>query len=294
MTMGTTSTVDTVSAVVDMGEFVIAAGAVAPHAGKEKDGRAMDRVRFILDPGQMSAAIAACCPSRAAVAIMPVAEAGDWRGRRVEADVTPQALRVMSRVFDAAEQGSVRIDMRLTDTGGGHWRALSVQATDVSGMIPGRTVRVMALPEWGARGARRADAVALVLASCASAEAGAGAFTIQKGDVAAWARTARVLGGLPLVVVEDDRVLVRYGCLTDARGLVFLATGATHGAGPAATGAPGAYEGPALEVLMGMLLDGGPEGGRRAEGGLADEIEQWVLDGLTESAASAPSGDEAA
>lgn len=181
MTMGTTSTVDTVSAVVDMGEFVIAAGAVAPHAGKEKDGRAMDRVRFILDPGQMSAAIAACCPSRAAVAIMPVAEAGDWRGRRVEADVTPQALRVMSRVFDAAEQGSVRIDMRLTDTGGGHWRALSVQATDVSGMIPGRTVRVMALPEWGARGARRADAVALVLASCASAEAGAGAFTIQKG-----------------------------------------------------------------------------------------------------------------
>lgn len=295
MTVGTTSAVVQLSATVDMGEFIAAVGTVVPHAGKEKDGRGMERVRFIIDPGQMRAAIAACCPARAAVAVLPISETTDWEGGRVEADLTSSALQVLAKVFEAVEQGALRLEMRLTDTGGGHWRALSLQATDVSGMIPRRTLRVMALSEWDGQGMRRADAVELVLQACSSLVAGSGDFMIPAECMAPWARTAKRLGGLPVVATADGRMLVRAGGIWDMRSMGFLAVGLAHGTDAAALGAPTAYDGPLLGVLMGLLIDGGPDGEATAERELVASITDWLRhEGGDDSAPSAPSGGEAA
>lgn len=260
MTVGTTSAVVQLSAMVDMGEFIAAVGTVVPHAGKEKDGRGMERVRLIIDPGQMRAAIAACCPARAAVAVLPISETTDWEGGRVEADLTSSAMQVLAKVFEVVEQGALRLEMRLTDTGGGHWRA---------------------------------DAVELVLQACSSLVAGSGDFMIPAECMAPWARTAKRLGGLPVVATDDGRMLVRAGGIWDMRSMGFLAVGLAHGTDAAALGAPTAYDGPLLGVLMGMLIDGGPDGEATAERELVASITDWLRH-EGDSAPSAPSGGEAA
>ena len=104
-------------------------------------------------------------------------------------------------------------------------------------------------------------------------------FLIPEDQLAAWKATATALGGLPLVATAAGHLLVACGALESLMGLTVLAAGDAYGTSEASLGVP-ACDGPAVEALMDLLLDGTPPGGepaREAEHALVTEIQQWIL-----------------
>ena len=154
-----------------------------------------------------------------------------------------------------------------------------MQATDVDGLLEGRTIRIRAQGEYFDEGGlARIDGVAAVLGVCAEPIAQAASFLIPEDQLAAWKATATALGGLPLVATTGQHLLVASGALESLMGLTVLATGGVYGTTEASLGVP-AYDGPAIDALMGLLIDGTPPGGeptREAEHALVTEIQHWI------------------
>ena len=157
--------------------------------------------------------------------------------------------------------------------------AQTLQATDVDGLLEGRTIRIHAQGEYfDESGLDRVDGAATVLRVCAEPIAQEASFLIPEDQLAAWKATATALGGLPLVATATGHLLVACGALESLMGLTVLAAGAVYGTSEASLGVP-ACDGPAVEALMDLLLDGTPPGGepaREAEHALVTEIQHWI------------------
>lgn len=265
----------TVSAVCRAEDLTAAIKAVIPHVGKEKDGGGVERVRVVADAERMRLALIATNRQRAAVALVPLLEVDDPTELDAETDTTEgldftaPALKVITQVFKATGTDRLRLDIT----------AQTLQATDVDGLLEGRTIRIHAQGEYFDEGGPdRVDGVAAVLGVCAEPVARAASFLIPEDQLAAWKATATALGGLPLVATATGHLLVASGALESLMGLTVLATGNAYGTTEAALGVP-AYSGPAVEALMGLLLDGDPPGGepaREAEHSLVAEIQHWI------------------
>ena len=117
-----------------------------------------------------------------------------------------------------------------------------------------------------------------MLRVCAEPIAQEASFLIPEDQLAAWKATAAALGGLPLVATATGHLLVACGALESLMGLTVLAAGDAYGTSEASLGVP-ACDGPAVEALMDLLLDGTPPGGepaREAEHALVTEIQNWI------------------
>ena len=272
----------TVSAVCRAEDLIAAIKAVIPHTGKEKDGGGMERVRVVADVELMRLALIATNRQRAAVALLPLLEADEITALNGEAvtvedlDFTAPALKVITQVFKSTGTDRLRLDIT----------AQTLQATDVDGLLEGRTIRLRAQGEYFDEGGLdRVDGVAAVLAVCAEPIAQEASFLIPEDQLGAWKATATALGGLPLVATATGHLLVASGALESLMGLTVLATGNAYGTTEASLGVP-AYSGPAIEALMGLLLDGAPPGGepaREAEHALVTEIQDWIRTQATDS-----------
>ena len=206
----------TVSAVCRAEDLTAAIKAVTPHVGKEKDGGGVERVRVVADAERMRLALIATNRQRAAVALVPLLEVDDPTELDTERDTTEgldftaPALKVITQVFKSTGTDRLRLDIT----------AQTLQATDVDGLLEGRTIRIRAQGEYfDESGLDRVDGVAAVLRVCAE----------------------------PI-------------------------------AQEASLGVP-ACDGPAVEALMDLLLDGTPPGGepaREAEHALVTEIQRWI------------------
>ena len=273
----------------DAGDLTTAINAVVPHNGAQKDLAKRTRIRLVVDLDTMHLGVAGASPMTAAVAVVPVVEVDVPEdmlplGGLLDVDVTPKCLRLVGSVFEGLETIEtigVEFYMSRTPSGGDVATAevSDVQATDVSAMFAGRTVRVPALPRWGFfDGEERVDAVAQVLQACGRPVSAEGRFTLPQPAMSVWARTARALGGLPLVAVDGDRVVVAAGALTgDTTGMGFLACGSAIGTGEASTGLP-AYDGPVVSLLESWRLDDAQDEDWLAEGGgaLVTELSAWL------------------
>ena len=265
----------TVSAVCRAEDLTAAIKAVIPHVGKEKDGGGVERVRVVADVERMRLALVATNRQRAAVALVPLLEVDDPTELDAETDTTEgldftaPALKVITQVFKSTGTERLRLDIT----------AQTLQATDVDGLLEGRTIRIRAQGEYfDENGLDRVDGAAAVLRVCAEPIAQEASFLIPEDQLAAWKATATALGGLPLVATTAGHLLVASGALESLMGLTVLATGAAYGTTEASLGVP-AYDGPAVEALMGLLLDGTPPGGepaREAEHTLVTEIQHWI------------------
>lgn len=265
----------TVSAVCRAEDLTAAIKAVIPHVGKEKDGGGVERVRVVADVERMRLALIATNRQRAAVALLPLLEADEITALNGEAvtvedlDFTAPALKVVTQVFKSTGTERLRLDIT----------AQTLQATDVDGLLEGRTIRLRAQGEYFDEGGLdRVDGVAAVLAVCAEPIAQTASFLIPEDQLGAWKATATALGGLPLVATATGHLMVASGALESLMGLTVLATGNAYGTTEASLGVP-AYSGPAIEALMGLLLDGAPPGGepaREAEHALVTEIQDWI------------------
>mgnify|MGYP000864898454 FL=1 len=265
----------TVSAVCRAEDLTAAIKAVTPHVGKEKDGGGVERVRVVTDAERMRLALIATNRQRAAVALVPLLEVDDPTEPGTETDTTEgldftaPALKVITQVFKSTGTDRLRLDIT----------AQTLQATDVDGLLEGRTIRIHAQGEYfDESGLDRVDGAATVLRVCAEPIAQEASFLIPEDQLAAWKATATALGGLPLVATATGHLLVACGALESLMGLTVLATGAAYGTTEASLGVP-AYDGPAVEALMDLLLDGTPPGGepaREAEHTLVTEIQNWI------------------
>lgn len=265
----------TVSAVCRAEDLTAAIKAVTPHVGKEKDGGGVERVRVVTDAERMRLALVATNRQRAAVALVPLLEVDDPTEQGTERDTTEgldftaPALKVITQVFKATGTERLRLDIT----------AQTLQATDVDGLLEGRTIRIHAQGEYFDEGGLdRVDGAATVLRVCAEPIAQEASFLIPEDQLAAWKATATALGGLPLMATAAGHLLVASGALESLMGLTVLATGDAYGTTEASLGVP-AYDGPAVEALMDLLLDGAPPGGepaREAEHTLVTEIQHWI------------------
>ena len=223
----------------------------------------------------MRLALVATNRQRAAVALVPLLEVDDPTELDAETitteglDFTAPALKVITQVFKSTGTDRLRLDIT----------AQTLQATDVDGLLEGRTIRIRAQGEYfDESGLDRVDGAAAVLRVCAEPIAQEASFLIPEDQLAAWKATATALGGLPLVATATGHLLVACGALESLIGLTVLATGDAYGTSEASLGVP-ACDGPAVEALMDLLLDGTPPGGepaREAEHALVTEIQNWI------------------
>ena len=265
----------TVSAVCRAEDLTAAIKAVTPHVGKENDGGGVERVRVVADAEHMRLALVATNRQRAAVALVPLLEVDDPTELDAETDTTEgldftaPALKVITQVFKSTGTERLRLDITVQ----------TLQATDVDGLLEGRTIRIRAQGEYfDENGLDRVDGAATVLRVCAEPIAQEASFLIPEDQLAAWKATATALGGLPLVATATGHLLVASGALESLMGLTILATGDAYGTTEASLGVP-AYNGPAIEALMDLLIDGTPPGGepaREAEHALVTEIQHWI------------------
>ena len=255
----------TVSAVCRAEDLTAAIKAVIPHTGKEKDGGGVERVRVVADAERMRLALIATNRQRAAVALVPLLEVDDPTEQGTETDTT-EGLDITAQ---------------------------TLQATDIDGLLEGRTIRIHAQGEYfDESGLDRVDGAATVLRVCAEPIAQEASFLIPEDQLAAWKATATALGGLPLVATATGHLLVASGALESLMGLTVLAAGAVYGTTEASLGVP-ACDGPAVEALMDLLLDGTPPGGepaREAEHALVTEIQNWIRTQTTPTSTTETSG----
>ncbi|AYD89691.1 hypothetical protein D5R93_05845 [Actinomyces lilanjuaniae] len=276
------STTTGVSVVCRMGELLTAVAAVVPHVGREKDGGGVERVRVVVDTSVMRLALLAANEASAVVAMLPLEDADepvDGQGRPVtwvEADLSAEALRTVVAVLRGGGGDSARVSLQHALEEG---RATALQVTDVTGMLPGRSVRVRALGSWGGDGQERVDAASVVLEACAADLAATGAVVLSAERMRPWMATGRALGVLPLRVTTTGQLVLVAGAATeDLAGLAVVGCGLVSQVPGPGTGQP-AYDGPAVSALMGLLLDGVPVGGepvRDAASKVVTELEDWL------------------
>ena len=181
----------TVSAVCRAEDLTAAIKAVITHVGKEKDGGGVERVRVVADAERMRLALIATNRQRAAVALVPLLEVDDPTEQGTETDTTEcldftvPALKVITQVFKSTGTDRLRLDIT----------AQTLQATDVDGLLEGRTIRIHAQGEYfDESGLDRVDGAATVLRVCAEPIAQAASFLIPEDQLAAWKATAPALG----------------------------------------------------------------------------------------------------
>ena len=285
----------TLEATCRMEDLLRAIRVVVPHVGKEKDGGGVERVRVVVDLVMMHLVLLATCRDTSVMAVVPLVDATetlDGSGSPVqegELDLTAGALRVFPAVFEKTSADTARLELGLARR--------TLQVTDVSGLIEGRTVRVHASSEWTGDEGERVCAARAVLAVCGEPLAASGSVVLPAGALRSWAASARVMGGLPMRVTTQGHALVAAGALEDLTGMAVLGTAGVLGAGEIPLGEV-AYDGPGMAALMGLLLDGEPAGGEPArdrEHTLVTEISSWLREQPSRqaSAPSAPSADGA-
>lgn len=264
------------TATCNMSDLLCAIRAVTPHVGKEKNGGGVDRIRVVLDTGVMRLALLATCKVTSAVAFVPLLDADETLDAdfapisEAELDFCAPALKVFRAAFEKTAADTARLDLGLSRR--------TLQVTDVSGLVDGRTVRVHALGEWTGDDAERVCAADAVMSVCGQPLAAAGSVMLPVESLRSWMASARVLGGLPLRVTTQGNALVAAGALADLTGVAVLGTVSVLGAVETSLGEP-AYDGPHLAALMDLLLDGEPAGGeaaRECEHHLVTEISSWL------------------
>lgn len=282
----------TLTAQVRGEDLLKAIGAVVPHTGKESDGGGVERIRVCLDTGLMRLALVATNGGSAIVAVLPLLEADetfDPAGERVEwmdVDLTKDAVKAISAVLKSSDPDLLRLDVT----------SRSVQVTDVSGLLAGRTIRVQAQPEWFSdEDTDRVDGAALVLETCAEPLSARASVMLPESALRPWMATARVLGGLPLRVTTEGHAVVAFGALDDLAGLTVLGSMTVLGASADGGWGP-AYTGPGVGALMDLLLDGTPVGGepaRERESALVTEIQEWMREQHADGGEGPEGGDAA-
>ena len=288
-------------ATCDMDTLLTALAATIPHVGTDKSGPGCDRLRVVLDVEAMRLCLLATDSESAIVAVVPLSEADDavmidddGPGARVvdrvELDLSAGAAKTIRAVFLKTGGETVRLDVPADGR--------SLQVTDTSGMLVGRTVRVVAMGEWGPVGdEQRVDAAALIAHTCSQPLALQTTCSLLPKTLARWSPTAKALGVLPLRVTASGMGLMAYGDLTEAAGLVVLGCLRVYGTVDAVPAAEAAYDGPAVAVLMDLLLDGLPAGGEATEEtshAMMTELSAWLHEQDTdEDDVDTPGGDAA-
>ncbi|WP_136314445.1 hypothetical protein [Actinomyces procaprae] len=272
-------------ATCDMAGLLMALGAVVPHVGTDRDGAGCDRLRLVLDVEAMRLCLLATDSVSAIMASVPLSEADDaviidgdgpvsaaQVVTRVDLDLTAGAAKTIIAVFRTVAGETVRLDVPADGR--------SIQVTDTSGMLAGRTVRVAAMGEWGPEGdEQRVDAAALIASVCAAPLALQTTCSLLPKALSRWSPTARALGVLPLRVTMGGMGLVVYGDLYAASGPVVLGCLRVYGTVDAVPSTEAAYDGPATAVLMDLLLDGAPVGGEATEEvshAMVSELSAWL------------------
>lgn len=282
----------TLEATCRMEDLLRAIRVVVPHVGKEKDGGGVERIRVVMDTELMRLALLATCEMSSVVVLLPLLEADevlDADGRPVveaDLDLTAPAAKVFPAVFERTNAETARLEVDLGRR--------TLQVTDISGLLEGRTVRVHASSEWTGDEGERVCAAQAVMAVCQQPVAASGSVMLPATTLRSWAASARAMGALPLRVTTQGHALVAAGALEDLAGLTVLGQTMIMGAGDAPLGAP-AYDGPGVAALMGLLLDGEPAGGEPArdrEHSLVTEISSWLRE-QPSHANSAPSASSA-
>ncbi|WP_103061567.1 hypothetical protein [Actinomyces qiguomingii] len=270
-------------ATLPMPDLLTALAATIPHVGTDKSGPGCDRLRVVLDVAGMRLCLLATDSESAIMATVPLEDAddavvidGDGPGARVidrvELDLSQGAAKTVLAVFRRVGGETVRLDVPADGR--------SIQATDVSGTLVGRTVRVAAMGEWGPTDdEQRVDAAAMIAHTCSQPLAVRTTCSLLPKTLARWAPTARALGALPLRVTATGMGLVAYGDLAEAAGLVVLGCLRVYGTTDAVPAAEAAYDGPAVAALMDLLLDGAPVGGEATEESahaMVTELSAWL------------------
>ncbi|CED90600.1 hypothetical protein [Actinomyces succiniciruminis] len=271
-------------ATCDMDTLLEALAAVVPHVGSDKAGPGCERLRLVLDVEAMRLCLLATDSESAIMASVPLEDADDavviddddGPGvrvvDRVDLDLSAGAAKTIFAVFKRVAGETVRLDVPADGR--------SVQVTDTSGMLVGRTVRVAAMGEWGpVDDEQRVDAAALIAHTCAAPLALQTTCSLLPKTLARWSPTAKALGVLPLRVTAGGMGLVAYGDLADADNLVVLGCLRIHGTVDAVPASEAAYDGPATAVLMDLLLDGSPVGGEATEEvshAMVTELSAWL------------------
>ncbi|QHO91053.1 hypothetical protein CWT12_06575 [Actinomyces sp. 432] len=265
-------------ATLPMPDLLTALAAVVPHVGADKSGPGCDRLRVVLDVAGMRLCLLATDSESAIMAVVPLEDADDAatvdgrRVERVELDLSAGAAKTIHAVFRRVGGETVRLDVPADGR--------SIQVTDTSGMLVGRTVRVAAMGEWGpTEDEQRVDAAALIAHTCAAPLALRTTCSLLPKTVARWAPTGKALGVLPLRVTADGMGLVAYGDLADANNLVVLGCLRVYGTTDAVPASEAAYDGPATAILMDLLLDGAPVGSEATEDAshaMISELSAWL------------------
>ncbi|MDU0348313.1 hypothetical protein [Actinomyces sp. MRS3W] len=287
-------------ATVDMDTLLKALAATIPHVGTDKSGPGCERLRVVLDVAGMRLCLLATDSESAIMASVPLSEVDDaviidddGPGvrvvDRVDLDLSKGAAKTISAVFGRVGGETVRLDVPADGR--------SIQVTDVSGMLAGRTVRVAAMGEWGpVDDAQRVDAAAMIAHTCAAPLAPQTTYSLLLKTMSRWAPTAKALGVLPLRVTASGMGLVAYGDLAEAVGLVVLGCLRVYGTTDAVPAAEAAYDGPATAILMDLLLDGAPVGGEATEEvshAMVPERSAWLHEQDTdEDDVDTPTGDD--
>lgn len=286
------------SATCRMEDLLRAVRVVVPHVGKERDGGGVERIRVVMDVVMMRLVLLATCRATSVVAFVPLLDADETLGEdcvpipEAELDLSAGALRVFPAVFERTNADTARLELGLSRR--------TLQVTDVSGLVEGRTVRVHASSEWTGDEGERVCAARAVLEVCGEPLAASGSVVLPAGALRSWSASARALGCLPVRVTTQGHVLVAAGALDDLSGMALLGVAGVLGAGTAPTGET-AYDGPGLAALMDLLLDGEPSGGEPAIGrerALVTEIDSWLRNQSNSTGAGAgaegPEGGDAA
>lgn len=273
----------TLHATLPMDDLLTALAAVVPHVGTERSGPGCDRLRLVLDVAGMRLCLLATDSESAIMASVPLSDADDavvidddGPGARVvdrvDLDLTAGAAKTIRAVFAKTGGETVRVDVPADGR--------SIQVTDVSGMLVGRTVRVAAMGEWvPADDEQRVDAAAMIAHTCAAPLALQTTCSLLPKTLASWSPTAKALDVLPLRVTASGMGLMAYGDLADAAGLVVLGCLRVYGTVDAVSASEAAYDGPATAVLMDLLLDGAPVGGEAMEEvshAMVSELSAWL------------------
>lgn len=189
--------------------LVRAVRAVAPHTGSEKAGTGLERVRLVVDEAGMRLSLVATDGVSAAVASVLLDEAdGPGQDEPVEVDLLAASAKLIGRIHalrggdDEGARAEVVIDPRLG----------TVQVTDVTGLWPGRSVRLRTQPEWfSEEGLERQDGASMVMEACAEPLAGDATLILPSDALRPWSATARELGGLPLRATTGGHLVVAQG-----------------------------------------------------------------------------------
>lgn len=244
--------------------------AVAPHAGKPDQGRGAHRVRLYADPASGWLAIAADGRGTALARVPAVASGEYWStpgepwdgqvGDVIDVDVSAPVAALVAKAFRRREGAGHRLEVLVDE----HRRFLSV--TDVEGLFPGRSLRVVLEASVVSSPDTRRDVGRLLLDAAGLELAASASFTLAHEDWRAWQPTASALGGLTMRATVDGTLLMIAGQRPSpdcagaliGDGLAFLGAARAMGTGDEGAGLP-AYRGPLLDACAALALPRAPQ-----------------------------------